>query len=91
MMTPEMVLDIAYAAIFTAAKLCAPVLVSSIVVGIAVNVFQTVTSLRDQSLTFAPKLVAAGLVFGLSLPWAINTMTGFFQYVMQLFPQVVGS
>ena len=89
-MTPEMVLDISYAAMFTAAKLCAPVLISSIVVGILVNVFQTVTSLRDQSLTFVPKLVAAGVVFGLSLPWQITTMTGFFQYCMQLFPQVVG-
>jgi len=88
--TPELVLDLAYLAIFTAAKLCAPVLIASIIVGILVNIIQTVTSIKDQSLTFVPKLIAAGVAVGLSLPWGIQQMTGFFQHMFQIFSQVAG-
>jgi flagellar biosynthesis protein FliQ len=87
-MTPEMVLDLTYLALFTAAKLSAPVLGASIVVGILINIIQTATSIRDQSLTFVPKLIAAGIALGLSLPWAINEATGFYTEMLRIFAQV---
>lgn len=83
-----MALDLTHLAIMTAAKMCVPVLVTSIVVGVLVNILQTVTSIRDMSLTFVPKLLAAGVVLSLSLPWTMQTMTAFFQSMYSMFGRV---
>jgi flagellar biosynthesis protein FliQ len=87
-MTPQMALDLTNAAMILAAKLSAPVLLSTIVVGVLVNVLQTVTSLKDQSLTFVPKLAVAGVAMGLALPWMIQLMTSYFHEMFGLFAQV---
>ena len=87
-MTSQMALDLAYQAIMTAAKLSAPVLVTAIVVGVAVNIIQTVTSIKDMSLTFVPKVAAAIVVVGYTLPWMIETVTTFFQTTYSMFNMV---
>lgn len=87
-MTPEMVMDLSYMVIMTAAKLSAPILISSIVVGILINIVQTVTSIKDTSLTFVPKVIVAGLITGLTLPWTIRVINGFFAQIFQMFAQV---
>ena len=89
-MSSDMALDLAYRTIFTAASIMAPVLISAIVVGILVNVIQTVTSIKDMSLTFVPKIAVSAVVLGFSLPWIIQTMTGFFQEIYSLFGRVGG-
>ena len=78
-MTPQLALDLVYHALFVALQMSAPVLITAVVVGILVNVVQTVTSIKDMSLTFVPKLAAAGVVLSVSLPWGIQVMTGFFR------------
>ena len=88
-MTPELALDLAYMVMFTAAKVAAPFMIAAVVTGVLVNVIQTVTQIKDMSLTFIPKLVVSAVVTGLSLPWIINVLVGFFHYIFQLFPQMV--
>ncbi|MCI5822954.1 MAG: flagellar biosynthesis protein FliQ [Lachnospiraceae bacterium] len=66
-MTEGQVLDIARDAIYTIIICSAPVLLISLVVGLIVSIFQTVTSIQEQTLTFIPKIVAVFLgimVFG---------------------------
>jgi flagellar biosynthetic protein FliQ len=87
-MTPEMALDLAYLVIFTAAKISAPILITSVVIGVLINVVQTITSIKDTSLTFVPKVVVAGVVVGLTLPWTIKVVTGFFAQIFQMFGQI---
>jgi len=87
-MTPQFALDMAYLIIFTAGKISAPFLLTAVVSGIVINIVQTATSIRDQSLTFVPKLIAAAVVTGLSLPWIIEQMIGFFRQVFALFSQM---
>ena len=87
-MSQEMAIDIAYLVIFTSAKISAPIMMTAIVVGILINVIQTVTSIRDMSLTFVPKVVVAAVVVGLALPWMIGTMTSLFVEVYQMFSQI---
>jgi flagellar biosynthesis protein FliQ len=89
-MTPQMALDLAYRAIFTAGAIMAPVLLTAMVMGVALNIVQTVTSIKDQSLTFVPKIVAAAIVIGFSLPWMIATMSGYFEEMYMLFAGVKG-
>jgi flagellar biosynthetic protein FliQ len=87
-MTPQLALDLVYHALFVALQMSAPVLLTAVIVGILVNVVQTVTSIKDMSLTFVPKLAAAGVVLSISLPWGIQVMTGFFRDMYGMFGQL---
>ena len=57
-MTEGQVLDIAKEAIYTIIICSAPMLIISLVVGLIVSIFQTVTSIQEQTLTFVPKIIA---------------------------------
>ncbi|NCC51713.1 MAG: flagellar export apparatus protein FliQ [Spartobacteria bacterium] len=87
-MTPEMALDLLYESILLAGKLSAPILLSAVVVGVLSNVIQTITSIKDMSLTFVPKMVAAAIIGGLTMPWGINIVVSFFHQMFQMFAQV---
>lgn len=73
---------------FVCAKVSAPFLLTAIITGIVINIVQTVTSIRDQSLTFIPKVVAATVVTGLSLPWVIEQLVGYFNEVFSMFGSI---
>ena len=62
MITQEAVLDIAREAIYTTIITSAPLLLISLIVGLIVSIFQTVTSIQEQTLTFVPKIIAIFLV-----------------------------
>ncbi len=64
-MSQGMVLDIAREAIFNIIICAAPILLISLVIGLVVSIFQTVTSIQEQTLTFVPKLV--GVMLGILL------------------------
>jgi flagellar biosynthesis protein FliQ len=68
----------------------APVLLTAIVVGVLINIVQTVTSIKDMSLTFVPKLAISAVVVGFALPWMIQTMTAYFEEMYSLFATVRG-
>ncbi|MCF7972266.1 MAG: flagellar biosynthesis protein FliQ [Phycisphaerae bacterium] len=55
----------------------APVLLTCVVVGVVVTLFQAVTSIRDMSLTVVPKLVAVGLMLMLFGGWMLDTLLRF--------------
>ena len=57
---------------YTALLLALPTLAVSLIVGLAVSVFQAVTSIQEQTLSFVPRLLAVGLVIVLTLPWVVQ-------------------
>ena len=71
------VIQIARELILTALLLTMPVILVSLVVGLAISLFQTVTSIQEQTLSFAPRIVAAAIVIFMALPWSLNLLTGF--------------
>lgn len=77
MITEGQVLDIARDAIYTIIITSAPILLVSLVVGLVVSIFQTVTSIQEQTLTFVPKIIAVFLAMMLLGSWMLNKMTGF--------------
>lgn len=87
-MTSQLALDLIHDSIMTAGRMCAPILATAIVVGVLVNIVQTVTSVKDMSLTFVPKLAAAAVVASLSLPWGIALMTSYFERTFAAFSLV---
>ena len=68
---------IAEQAIFTIIKCAAPMLLVSLCVGLCVSIFQTVTSIQEQTLTFVPKVLAIFLVLMLAGHWIMNNMVEF--------------
>lgn len=75
MITEGQVLDIAKDAIYTIIIVAAPLLLVSLLVGLIISIFQTVTSIQEQTLTFVPKIIAvfvAMMIFG---PWMLNELS----------------
>lgn len=76
-MTVNDVTMIAEQAIFTIIKCAAPMLLVSLVVGLCVSIFQTVTSIQEQTLTFVPKVLAIFLSLIVMGHWILNEMVEF--------------
>lgn len=87
-MTPESALEICHFTLVTAAKLSAPYMLATVIVGVIMNILQTVTQLKDQSITFVPKVAIVGMVGLLALPWEINVIIAYFQYIIDMFGTV---
>ncbi len=79
MITQDAVLDIARDAIFTIVIVSAPLLLISLIVGLIISIFQTVTSIQEQTLTFVPKILAVFASMMLFGSWMMNTMIEFMQ------------
>jgi len=73
----EEVTAIASDTLFLIIKTAAPVLLISLIVGLIVSIFQTVTSIQEQTLTFVPKVVAIFLALILLGHWMLNNMSGY--------------
>lgn len=76
-MTTNDVTVIAEQAIFTIIKCAAPMLLVSLCVGLIVSIFQTVTSIQEQTLTFVPKVLAIFLMLMMTGHWILNNMVEF--------------
>ena len=72
---------IAQTAIFTIIKCAAPLLLVSLCVGLIVSIFQTVTSIQEQTLTFVPKILSIFLALILLGHWIMNNMV---EYMVNL-------
>jgi flagellar biosynthetic protein FliQ len=64
----------------------APLLITSLAVGIFVSLIQAVTQIQEQTLTFIPKLVAMAAVFVILLPWTLAQLIQYLVGVLQSFP-----
>ena len=73
-MTINEVVTIATEALFTIIKVAAPVLLVSMAVGLLVSIFQTVTSIQEQTLTFVPKVLSIFLMIMLIGHWMLTEM-----------------
>jgi flagellar biosynthetic protein FliQ len=71
------VLDIAREAIYTIIITAAPLLLVSLVIGLTVSIFQTVTSIQEQTLTFVPKILGVFATMMICGSWMLNNMSSF--------------
>ncbi len=76
-MTVEAVLDVAIDTIWTIIITSAPLLLISLIVGLVVSIFQAVTSIQEQTLTFVPKILAIFICILIFGSFILNTIVGF--------------
>ncbi len=88
-MTQEFAIDIAMEALKVALLLSAPMLGFGLITGIAVSIFQAVTSIQEMTLTFIPKILAVVAALFIFFPWLLQTMLQFTSKVIIIIPQVV--
>lgn len=84
-------MSLATDAMIMAAKLALPFLLASLVVGLGVSIFQSVTSIQEVTLTFVPKVGAMALVLLLGGHWMLTSMVTFTQQLFGQAAQLVGS
>ncbi len=66
-------------ALWVAVIVSAPILTAALVAGIAIGLFQALTSIQEMTLTFVPKMAAILVVFWLSMGFMTQSLTSFFQ------------
>lgn len=76
-MSIDYVVQIANQALYLIIKTAAPVLLVSLVIGLIVSIFQTVTSIQEQTLTFVPKIIGVFLAIMLLGGWMLNNISDF--------------
>ena len=76
-MTPELVIDIGQRTIETALFLSAPLLISTLIIGLIVSVLQAVTQINETTLTFLPKILAVAVALVVFFPWMLSLIVGF--------------
>jgi flagellar biosynthesis protein FliQ len=87
-MNPEFAAELIKTTMFQALVLAAPILLTGMVVGLAISLFQAVTSIHEQTLTFVPKALGIIAVLVLLLPWMLRTLIEFTTAVIGRLPQM---
>ena len=86
----EQVLDIARETLYVIIRTSIPLLLISLIVGLIVSIFQTVTSIQEQTLTFVPKIICVFLGMMLLGAWILNSITDFMTGLWNNFSLYVG-
>jgi flagellar biosynthetic protein FliQ len=71
---------------WTGLLICLPLLGLTMLVGIVISVIQVVTQVQEMSLTFVPKLFAAGVVMVVAGPWMLRKLTQFTVHLWSSIP-----
>jgi flagellar biosynthetic protein FliQ len=88
-MTPEFAVELLKSLMVQAVTLAAPVLLAGMIIGLAISLFQSVTSIHEQTLTFVPKALGLVALLIVLLPWMLRTLIGFTVAVIEKMPQMV--
>ncbi len=89
-MNPSSVIDIGVQALWAAAELAAPILITALVVGFAVSVFQSITQIQETSLSFVPKAIAVSIALLICGQWMIAVLVSFTTNLFHQIPALVG-
>ena len=90
MLSEGVILDVAREAFTTIIVTSAPALLVSLVIGLIVSIFQTVTSIQEQTLTFVPKIIAVFLTLMLLGGWMLDKMADFMTKLWNNFSLYIG-
>ncbi|PHV71756.1 flagellar biosynthetic protein FliQ [Sporanaerobium hydrogeniformans] len=85
----ELVIDIMRETLLTIIKVSLPVLLTGLSVGLVVSIFQTATSIQEQTLAFIPKIIATFMAIILFGGWMMNTLIGFTTRIISSFSNFI--
>jgi len=88
--TPETVITIGQQAVEMTLMISAPLLLTALVIGLVVSIFQAATQINEMTLSFIPKLLGIFLVLILAGSWMVNTMVDYIQRLFSNIPWMIG-
>jgi flagellar biosynthetic protein FliQ len=91
MISQDAVLDIAREAVYTIIITSAPLLLVSLIVGLVISIFQTVTSIQEQTLTFVPKILSVFVALMICGSWMLTNLTELINELWSNFGQYLSS
>lgn len=89
-MTTSVVMDIAREALWLIIKCSAPLLLVSLIVGLIISIFQTITSIQEQTLTFVPKILSIFITLIICGGWIMDNIVSFMTSLFENFSTYVG-
>lgn len=87
-MTPEFAVELVKNLMFQAMALASPILIAAMTIGLGVSLFQAVTSIHEQTLSFVPKALGIVGITIVLLPWLLRTTVEFATAVLQKIPEM---
>lgn len=85
-MNIETAIEIFRSAVWVTLTLLSPILITAIAVGLFISILQTVTSIQEQTLSFAPKMIAVGIVLIIGAHWMTRTLIEYTVWLFQKIP-----
>jgi flagellar biosynthesis protein FliQ len=89
-MTPETVVETGRQALMVMLLLAAPLLITALVVGLVVSIFQAATQINEPTLSFLPKVIAIAFVLAGAGAWMLQTLTDYTRGLYQSIPSLLG-
>ena len=89
-MSEQQIIDLTRRALYLIIKCAAPLLIISLVVGLVISIFQTITSIQEQTLTFVPKIIAVFVGVMLFCSWIVNNITSYMNDLWSNFNMYIG-
>jgi flagellar biosynthesis protein FliQ len=86
-MTEQLVVDITRNAFVTALEIGGPLLAVSLAIGMLVSIFQAVTQINEQTLSFVPKILSVSVVLAVLGPWMATTLITYMVNIFNSLPQ----
>lgn len=89
-MNQDTVVSLATQAMTLALKVGGPLLLAGLIIGLLVSIFQAVTQIQEQSLSFIPKIVGVAALIVLLGPWMLDQLIAYAQNLYMQIPQLIG-
>ena len=89
-MNDTVIIEIALHTMLVALKLSAPILVTSLVIGFTISLFQSMTQIQEFTLAFVPKLLGVGLALLFCGNWMLHTLVSFTVDLFEAIPSMLG-
>ena len=89
-MNQDVVVSLAMQAMQLALKVGGPILIVGLVIGLAISVFQAVTQIQEQTLSFIPKIIGMALVIVVLGPWMLGQLLVYTEELWASIPTMVG-
>jgi flagellar biosynthesis protein FliQ len=85
----DVVINVSMQAMQLAFKIAMPLLLVGLAIGLVVSIFQAVTQIQEQTLTFIPKIVAMGVVLVVAGPWMLDQVVAYTQQLYSEIPSLI--
>ena len=89
-MNQDTVVNLATQAMTLAFEVAGPILLVGLVIGLAVSLFQAVTQIQEQSLSFIPKIIGLAVLIVILGPWMMDKLINYVTNLYMAIPSLVG-